>query len=101
MRNGRLDIINVLLDCGADISVASASTTSLILSVIHDHEDICNFLLKRGAYVNGSSQSSPSTPLLVALSWGRTTYVPILLSHGADPNARNTHGDTPLHYAAS
>jgi len=72
-RYGRLEIVKLLLDRGADINAGD----------------------KRG--MTGSQQ----TPLYAALSANQFEVEKYLLEKGADVNSANSHGKTPLHLAAT
>ena len=56
-------------------------------------------LLASGAKPNVEEGFSRDTPLHVALSQGARDMVELLLAHGANVNAQNDHGNTPLYSA--
>ena len=59
-------------------------------------------LIDSGATVNASGHNVwGCTPLHEASFYGHTPIVEILLTRGADVNAKNMYGSTPLHEAAS
>ena len=101
VENGNLDIINFLLDSGADPNLATDSYTPLVASVRATRNDILDILLQRGADVNGQTLVSHWTALHAAASHEYTNHVAALLHHGADPNAVDRWGRTPLHVAIS
>lgn len=88
-------------------------------AAFHGHWRLCEFLLERGADVNGNESDTKETPLHAALCKpNRPAYdlvVKILLAHGANPNSKTqpsvetgcfmrdcrTKGETPLHRAAA
>ena len=55
-------------------------------------------LIAAGADVN--EKGKVSGPLSCAVCWGRTDVVKVLIDNGADVNAKDDSGDTPLHWAA-
>jgi len=56
-------------------------------------------LLERGADVNARTMTDEATPLHLACRDKDVERVRCLLAHGADPNAADRHGGTPLHVA--
>lgn len=165
---GRIDIVELLIDGGADVKVKDESGWSLLhvaatqydepgqsrtpavemmkLLVAHGasvkardeeeltplhcaaykgHEDVVAFLLARGADVNARTVPDPRpdqgswerdlgfrlgpgvTPLHEAVAaWypvvgGNPNVVGLLLAHGAEVDASDESGSTPLHYAAA
>jgi hypothetical protein len=64
---------------------------------------IAKQLIKAGANVNARAQRClyEITPLHNACFTGHCTnldFIQLLLDHGANPNAKDSNGDTPLHY---
>ncbi len=97
------DSITTLLAAGADVNRADASgTTALHCAVIlHEHEGI-RCLLAAGANVHARQGKARLTPLHRAAGQpeDEDKLIPPLLAAGADPNARDAKGRTPLHAAA-
>jgi len=70
--------------------------TPLHWAVFGGHVDVAGFLISKGADVDRLTKYSGSTPLRVACSKGQSACVELLLAHGADANAINRDGWTPL-----
>lgn len=106
----------------------SGGYTALHVAVFYKNEDSVRILLKYGADVNTYNYNQQSTPLVSALHSNNTniilmllehgcdvkqTYIPLhlavyynnsfvverLLLHGANPNTKDTSGETPLYTA--
>jgi uncharacterized protein len=77
--------------------------TPLHLAVAFGSPEAAEVLLAHGALVNAVSQNAQhNQPLHAALALGRNpATVQLLLDKGADPNARQTGGYTPLFSAAA
>ncbi len=66
-------------------------------SIYGDQPECAELLIRHGAIVN--------RPPYEAAAWGpaahvaSTKFARLLLGHGADPNCRDEHGDTPIHKA--
>ena len=84
----RDEIIRLLLDRGADVNFPSESGNTPLLSAIDKRNSaLVKVLLDRGAAVAGLSE---------AIQNGETGIVRLLVQHGADVNARDKKGSTPL-----
>jgi ankyrin repeat protein len=99
-KTGRLDVIQRLLDGGADVSgLDSALRTPLDLASKYGELEIAEILVQYGAEVNTRDYFG-RTPLLKATLNGHFHVVRFLLDRGADINAKEREGLTPLHLAS-
>ena len=112
---GRMDIVQLLLDHGADPNLREEQFApkgrALYTAVSHGHYEIAKLLLERGAYPNPPVESSGDA-LWVAQEWRPDKRLEqLLLSFGARPTmghggeerpkeAQNWLRITPLHEAA-
>lgn len=105
-RDGRLDIAQMLVAAGADVSQTEANRIDpLQMAIENDHVDVAKFLLDRNANVN-TADAWGRTPLWLAVEMRNLdtdklgengvdrasvlTLIEALLSRGANVNARTT-----------
>jgi ankyrin repeat protein len=112
---GRIDIVQLLLDCGADPNLPEEQFAprgkALYNAVYHGHYEIAKLLLERGAFPNPPVESSGSA-LWVSREWRPDKRMEqLLLSYGAEPEAEGPTEEwstrehnwlriSPLHEAA-
>ncbi len=94
IKTERWDIIDLLLDAGAEINLAAHGyDTPLGLAARIGDTELMQHLIDRGADINGAPDAD--TPLVSAAKDGCVESVRFLLDHGADVNAETECG-TPL-----
>lgn len=91
----RKDVIKQLLDKDADVNIAATEGRLVCLA---RSEAALQMLLDKGAEVNVPGDKRP--PLHIAAYQGNLEVARALLARGAQPNALNSWGATPLHEAA-
>ncbi|MEZ4702490.1 MAG: ankyrin repeat domain-containing protein [Rhodothermales bacterium] len=101
----RLDLVNLLLDAGADPNQMSRNAdgndrTPLHIAAETGSVAVAEALLAAGARVDAVTAFG-ETPLHGAHTMVKDPQIAALLvAHGADPNARTVFGTTPMHHAA-
>ncbi|OBS24987.1 hypothetical protein FPOA_05523 [Fusarium poae] len=99
--DGRIDIVTMLLDAGADIN--SDKGFALQTAAAQDHIEVVKLLLERGAEINkvATHDGMPEgTALQAAVERGNEEIVDVLLEHGADPNLGGGSNKYPIIGAA-
>jgi ankyrin repeat protein/mono/diheme cytochrome c family protein len=96
---GTLDIVQLLLDRGAEVNAKNRRASTPLHWGIHDEAKV-RVLLARGAAIN-AKQIEGRTPLYqAALFPSGTPVLRLLLEKGADPSIATLIGQTPLIAAA-
>jgi ankyrin repeat protein len=119
-QTGQVEIVNFLLEYGAEYDICSAAMLGsmdcledflkedpglvgargahgiplLYFPIIHAHADVTQYLFQQGADPNAASPDG-ITPLHGAVMFNQPFMARWLLDHGADPNPRYD-GKTPL-----
>jgi len=92
------DVLKQLLDHGADVNTADRWGWSLLHYAAYDG-DMTKMLLEKGANPNTVERERGRTPLHWAVFKNRKTKAETLLAHGANMDARDWYGKTPLSLA--
>ena len=117
-KEGRSEIVRVLLDAGANVHTKDDKTrTALMYAAMGGQTDIVKMLLDKGANPNDRNDypyqfrlegTSPNryhdnqmSALMYAAKGGYTTIVELLAAAGAKVNAKDYYDETALMFAAS
>jgi ankyrin repeat protein len=96
---GRIDIVQVLLDHGADPSLPEEQYAprgrALYSAVFHGHYDIAKLLLERGAFPNPPVESSGDALWVAQELRPNKRIEQLLLSYGARPTPGHTGEEWP------
>lgn len=100
MQHGHLDILNLLINKEADLTVKDAKNCTLLhLAVKSNQETVCRQLITERLDVN-SQDVEGSSPLHLAVEFNFCPLVQLLLENNADINKNDLDDYTPLHTAA-
>ncbi|KAF8241839.1 ankyrin, partial [Wilcoxina mikolae CBS 423.85] len=99
---GFTNVVKLLLDNGASVNCEGGQhLTALSVALFSDHTDICvRLLLDNDADIPATTEISNSTSLHIAIQFRNIYTAQWLLERGADPEAVDSDGLRPLHYAA-
>lgn len=102
IRLQREDIARFLIESGAPLDAGGVKVAEppLMLAIRH-LPSLVPVLLKAGADVGMQGGQALDTPLHLAAMGGKVALARMLIDGGADPNAGNRTGQTPLHWAGS
>ncbi len=96
-KTGNLEIIEILLDNGADVNIRSfEGTTPVYNAVKHGHNEAIKLLYRHGANLDLAAEGIGSTPLHSASYVGNLEAVKELVGLGAKVDPVNNAGLTPL-----
>ena len=99
-RNGHVEIVQALVDAGADIDLQSKSgSTALMFAASKGHTDVVKALLGADADLNAKNNNK-NTALMVAAQNGHVGCVQVLLAAKAHSDLKNEHDQTALMVAA-
>ncbi|CAM9091022.1 unnamed protein product, partial [Hapterophycus canaliculatus] len=100
-KNGHVALVEILLSAGANVALRSGESMSAIdLAAEKGHLEILKLLIYHGADVNATSPETGGTALHVATRSCKTGAMDVLLDAGANSDARDHHGITPLKIAS-
>jgi hypothetical protein len=100
VRNGHEEIMNMLIDFGADVNEKSADNgnTPLMDAATKGHEDMLSTLIAAGADLDVQSKNG-QTALILTVGQGSYPMTERLLKAGADPTVSDKLGMTARKYA--
>ncbi|MGB6867181.1 MAG: ankyrin repeat domain-containing protein [Candidatus Aminicenantaceae bacterium] len=106
---GKADIGKLLIEAGADVDVIFQSMTLLHLAAFSPagNEAVTELFIAEGLDVNAKCTAEVRveiegvTPLHLAAATGKAAVAEALIRNGAEVNAKDKNGDTPLDLAKS
>ncbi|KAL2800101.1 ankyrin repeat-containing domain protein [Aspergillus keveii] len=95
--NGRIDILTLLLDAGAQVNRCKPPHNGPIwYAAINGQNEVIEVLLERSADIDEGCLRPTDSPLVMAAHYGFPRTVALLLDRGAEVN--DTKGMRPLRY---
>jgi len=98
-RAGHLDVVNFLIECGAENKPNSNGQYPIHLAAKEGHADVCRFLIRRDGW-DLPDKYHEWTPLFHAARYGHAECLRLFLEAGARARIVDEFGQPPIHYAA-
>jgi len=84
-KGGHLEVVEYLVDNGADVNVESEhGWTALLVASLDGHIEVIKYLVEKGADINHQERVYYNTALQLASQMGRIEIVEYLIRNGAD-----------------
>jgi len=93
------NLVEALIDHGADINYVGAKETALHAAIAEKHRDVVKLLIIKGANVNALNMSNRTPLHFLAKFIDDRKLAELMIEHGANINAKDKNGDTPLAFA--
>ncbi|KAF4460127.1 ankyrin repeat [Fusarium albosuccineum] len=102
---GHLDVVEFLVQMGANMPAGLAGETPLQQAAEGGHSDIVQFLVEQGPSMSNQDSGGSSSEMCYSPYWAFQKYcaevVRVLVEKGVDAQARGKCGWSPLHLAAA
>lgn len=101
VKKGRIDLLELFVDHGADIVVDPKPGWPLLHSLRPNNNprEVVEFLIQHGQQIDATSDYNEWTGLMYAVIRLNTDLCRILLEFGADPNLRDASGKSAIDHA--
>jgi len=99
IKRGDIDALKAVFDT-CEINAYSGYNKDPAMSTYDIPEELVRWLVFQGADINATDATYKRTPLHFHSSGRYTTIIDVFLELGADVNAVDCYGSTPLHFAA-
>ncbi|MEM3369879.1 MAG: ankyrin repeat domain-containing protein [Candidatus Micrarchaeia archaeon] len=96
---GDIDIIESLLENGADVELIDNGLTPLMIAVLSNKKEIVKSILKYKPNINAKGISNITAMHLAAMKNKDSDIIDLLINYGADIEARDSAGLPPIVYA--